>query len=219
MKKYIFIEKDYITKELKTSLGINDPLKNTVELEDYYLISISEDENDLALEKYRRFDAEEASTMADKIKLGVFDDEYLEVKPAPFQSKFLPNGGKLYKRVHGENNTIASGETGFINFVVPYPECKFSGAEIIGCEVKDIVNFYVLDTVTNTYSQAPVEIYGANFPLNQFGFDVEMRKDSYENTSNYDASLYYGMELMCAYKNNGLDEKYIAVNFELHEVK
>ena len=137
-----------------------------------------------------------------------------------FASKAVAEG-KLFKRVHGANTTIVAGATGYVELIIPYPTCKFSGAEIIGADIKDTVDFFVLDNDTNTYSQEPVQTYGPNFVLNQFGFDVEMYPAGlvYSNVSNYDADLFQTMQLLCAYKNNGNAEKYIALNFELHEVK
>jgi len=122
----------------------------------------------------------------------------------------------LYKRVHGINVEIPAGQTGFLDFAVPYPEVKFSGAKIFGCDLKDTLDFFILDTETNTYSQAQ----GSFYVLNQFGFDVEMPPMGiYENTSNYSASLYAGMIVSCAYKNNGTESKYISMNMWIHEVK
>jgi hypothetical protein len=133
----------------------------------------------------------------------------------PFAAKTLPNGKKLYKRVHGVNATIVAGQTTNIDFIVPYNTCKFSGAEIFGCDLGDTINYYVLDTTNNTYSGAP----GSNYQLNQFGFNVEMPSGEYENTSNYDADLYLGMVVRCQYTNNGQSTKYISSNLWLHEVK
>jgi len=143
---------------------------------------------------------------------------YLPV--ASFASKAVAEG-KLFKRVHGVNAVCAAGVTGYVELVVPYPTCKFSGAEIIGGDVGDTVDFFVLDNDTNTYSGVPLDPYGPNFILNQFGFNVEMYPAGliYSNTSNYDASLFQAMRLLCAYKNNGTADKRIAVNYELHEVK
>lgn len=141
----------------------------------------------------------------------------------PFASKTMSISGvkkSLFKRVHGVSETALKDDETYIDFVIPYPHCKFSGANIIGCKLKDKVDFLVLDNVTNTYSGLDVGTYGANFTLNKFGFDVEMPDEPYENTSNYDADLYYGMVIRCIYKNTSLtDDKYIAVNFWLHEVK
>lgn len=150
------------------------------------------------------------------------DSEGLQVVKSrlnPFADKKVSEGN-LFKRVHGVSSLdIPANTTGYIELVIPYPQCKFSGAMIINCELGDTVDFLILDTATNTYSQAPIEMYGANFPLNQFGFDVVMPNGSYENTSNYDADLYQGMELLCAYKNNSATAKKVYMNVELHEVK
>lgn len=137
----------------------------------------------------------------------------------PFaDKKILVNGElkSLFKRVHGTSKTIAAGQTDNIDFVVPYPVCKFSGAEVFGAAFGDTLNFKVLDDGANTYSGAP----GSNYMLNQFGFAVEMSPSGeYANTSNYDADLYYGMVLRCEFTNNGADPKRVAVNLWLHEVK
>ena len=143
----------------------------------------------------------------------------ITLQPA-FRSKSLPEGN-LFKRVHGASSIdIPANTTGYITFAVPYPVCKFSGATIINIDLGDTLDFFVLDTAVNTFSGLPVETYGANFPLNQFGFDVVMPNgNEYTNTSNYDADLYQDMQVMCAYKNNSATAKKVHMNVELHEVK
>ena len=138
---------------------------------------------------------------------------------SPFALKEI-GGLKLFKRVHGVSSaSIPANTTGYIILTVPYNICKFSGAELIGCIEGDSLDYLILDDANNTYSQAPVETYGANFPLNQFGFDVKMPNGRYNNTSNYDADLYLGMQLMCSYKNNTAEAQVIHMNVELHELK
>lgn len=139
-------------------------------------------------------------------------------QPAFADKKIWVNGVEknLFKRVHGVSETITAGQTVNIDFVVPYAQCKFTGANIFGCKLEDTLNFKVLDDASNTYSGAP----GSNYMLNQFGYDVELPDNGvYENTSNYDADLYIGMILRCEYTNNGNADKYIAMNVWLHEVK
>lgn len=147
----------------------------------------------------------------------------VEVNSAPpFAAKTIKINGitkKLFKRVHGVNETISSGQTVNIDFTVPYAWAKFTGAEIFGCTKEDTLNFYVLDTATNTYSGLDPQVYGANFTLNQFGFDVELPDGPYANTSDYDADLYQYMIIRCEYTNNGASSKYIGMNVWLHEVK
>ena len=142
----------------------------------------------------------------------------------PFANKQIidaqGNVKDLFKRVHGCNTTIAAGATKSLDFSVPWPVAKFTGAEIFGVDLKDTLNFYVLDDANNTYSGLDVGTYGANFTLNQFGFNVEMPPGGeYANTSNYDADIYFGMIIRCEYTNNGTASKYIAMNPWLHEVK
>ena len=142
-----------------------------------------------------------------------------QVKTMPFSSNTITVDGEtkgLYKRVHGVNVVIPAGQTGYLDFVSPYSATKFTGAEIFGGVIGDSLDFFVLDSVNNDYSGAP----GSHYILNQFGFDVQMCPGGkYANTSNYDADIYYGMVINCAFKNNGTEDKIIAMNVWLHEVK
>jgi len=141
-----------------------------------------------------------------------------------FASKKVIVGGEeksLYKRMHGVNNpAIAAGTTGEIILTVPYAVVKFTGAQIIGAELKDTITLAVLDTDTNAISGMDVGTYGPNLQLNQFGFDVELPSTGYYgNESKYDADLFQGMKIKAVYSNNGAEAKYIGINFVLHEVK
>lgn len=136
----------------------------------------------------------------------------------PFAAKTIEVNGvtkKLFKRVHGENLSIATGATGHIDHTVTYTTCKFSGAEIFNTDLGDTVDFKILDDASNTYSGAP----GSNYELNQFGFNVEMPADRYKNTSNYDADLQVGMIIRCSYTNNSGATKTVSMNVWLHEIK
>jgi hypothetical protein len=135
-----------------------------------------------------------------------------------FNSKSLPNGQKLFKRVHGAGSvSIPAGQTGIIDFSVPYTHAKISGAEVFGGNHLDTIDLFILDTDTNTYSGAPIEY--PNYLLNQFAFDVNLSPSGqYLSNSNYDADLYQSMVISCAIKNNGTETKIISINFILHEV-
>ena len=128
----------------------------------------------------------------------------------PFAAKTLPNGKKLYARTHGKKFTVTPGQN-TLEFDIPYGECKLSGVQIINCELAECLDFFVLDDDVGTYSTIP------NYPLNQFGFDVFMTKDSYVRESNYDASLYQNMTISIQYKAEVGKDVYI--NYMLHEVK
>lgn len=144
-------------------------------------------------------------------------------KQYPFSAKNIEVNGvvkKIFKRVHGINNpSIQAGQTVNIDLVIPYAWVKFTGAEIFGCELGDIVNFTVHDNATNTISGLDPQVYGANVQLNKFGYDVVMPNGEYQNTSDYDADLYQNMIIRCTYTNNGQSTKYIGINVWLHEVK
>ena len=128
----------------------------------------------------------------------------------PFSSKTLSNGKKLYKREHGIQQTLSAGSNNII-FTVPYPWVKIIGIELVGGEALDIVDLNILDSTAGTYSGVP------NYKLNQFGFSVNVAPGFYEEVCNYDADLYYGMQIKLVY--NSISAKTIGINFNLNEVK
>ena len=127
-----------------------------------------------------------------------------------FASKKLPDGKKLYKRVHGISESLSAGSNNVL-FTVPYPHAKMLGTEIIGAEFGDYCDFCILDDTSGTCSGTP------NQQLNQFGFGVQIAKDAHEEKSNYDADLYYGMQIKLVY--NSVSAKDVGFNFDLNEVK
>lgn len=143
---------------------------------------------------------------------------------SPFSSKSV-GGKKLYRRKHGVGS-ICQPITGVpftdIPLVVPYNFCKIDKIEIVGCELGDKVNFKVYDNTEGIVQQSmgmPLASIVPNRLLNQFGFDVNVPKDFYEDHSQYDADLYKGMIVEVEYINNGNVSKFIGVNYTLHEMK
>ena len=130
----------------------------------------------------------------------------------PFADKVLPNGKKLYTRVHGVSASV-SGTPDNIDFVIPYDNCKLTGIEILNGLVGDTCNLKVLDTPTGTISGV------ANYMLNQFGFDVNVNKDFYKRESAYDADLRKDMKIRIEYESIAALPANVFVNFILHEVK
>lgn len=128
----------------------------------------------------------------------------------PFASKTLPNGKKLYKREHGIQQALTTGSNNIV-FTVPYPWVKIIGMEIIGGTILDKCDLNILDSTSGTYSGV------ANYKLNQFGFNVNVSADCYEEQNAYDADLYYGMQIQIVYTS--VSDKTIAINFNLSEVK
>jgi len=127
-----------------------------------------------------------------------------------FSSKTLPNGKKLYKREHGIQSNLTSGANTIL-YTIPYAWVKIIGLELVGGELLDTVDFFVLDSTSGTYSGVP------NYTLNQFGFNVNVAPDEYVNVCNYDADLYYGMQVKIVY--NSVSNKTVGINFNLNEVK
>lgn len=135
-----------------------------------------------------------------------------EVASAPFASKQLSNGQKLFKRVHGVSKTIAANSTDTIQLIVPYSQAKINGLEIVGARHGDTANFNVYDTADGTISSIP------NYKLNQFGFNVNLAKDFYKEKSQYDADIIQNMVLELEITNNNDTEVLIGANFILHQL-
>lgn len=128
----------------------------------------------------------------------------------PFADKVLPDGKKLFKRVHGVSASF-NNETKKIEFVIPYNECKITGVEILNCNYGDTANLNVYDSSTGIISGFP------NVKLNQFGFNVFINEKYHKETSNYDADLFLGMKV--SVEITASQQKDIYVNFILHEVR
>lgn len=133
-----------------------------------------------------------------------------KVTQYPFSDKVLPNGKKMFTRIHGVSSTITSSPSS-IDFEVPYDSCKITGIEIMGGSIGDMVDFEVVDTSTGTISGVP------NLSLNKFGHDVNVSKDLYKYKSSYDADLIKGMKLRIVY-NTSEPSKAVYINLILHQV-
>ena len=128
---------------------------------------------------------------------------------SPFADKHVGDKS-LFKRVHGILQDCVVGNNDFY-FTIPYAAAKLNVIEIIGGEIGDTADFFVLDTAAGTVSTIP------NYPLNQFAFDIVISKDYYEKHSEYDADVFTGLQLYC--RVTSLSAKKIGVNFILNEAK
>ena len=135
--------------------------------------------------------------------------EVLSTTP-PFTNKTTIDGKNLYARTTGKSFTLTAGAN-TLDFDIPYAHVKITGMEIIGSEVGDTLDFFVLDDDSGTYSTVP------NYVLNQFGYDVAVPDGFYKRESNYDADLYYNMCISITYYSTSAKTVYI--NYVLHEVK
>lgn len=141
-------------------------------------------------------------------------------KQKPFGEKVLPDGKKIFRRVHGHSGSVQDTPTN-IDFVVPYAKCKILGVEILNAKLGDKANFQVLDTADGLVQQSMGVPAGSITPflqLNQYGFDVFIRPDSALYPSKYDADLIGGMVLRMAYDPVDVEARTIYINFDLHEV-
>lgn len=135
-----------------------------------------------------------------------------EVASAPFASKTLATGQKLFRRKHGIKQTIPANSTENLELVVPYSFCKVNKVEIINSTAGDTVNFKVYDNSVGSISTVP------NLMLNQFGFDVVLPSNFYVDKSNYDADLINGMKISVEYTNTKSEDVEIGINIILHEM-
>jgi hypothetical protein len=143
--------------------------------------------------------------------------QQVEVKiqpPAnPFSAKNEVISGvlkKYYKREHGIQQDLTAGYN-WIYFTIPYPWVKLAGIEILFGERFDYTDLYVLDSATGAYSTIP------SYPLNKFGYAVNVAETEYEENSAYPADLYQGMQVAFYYYSQ--TAKRVAINFNLTEVK
>lgn len=132
----------------------------------------------------------------------------------PFADKVLPNGKRLFTRVHGTSSSVA-GTPDNIDFEIPYAMCKLTGIDIINGELGDKINLKILDTATGTISGVP------NAVLNQFAFNVNIASNFHKFESKYDADMIQGLKIRVEFDaiTPDLLPKTIYINFYLHEVK
>jgi hypothetical protein len=130
----------------------------------------------------------------------------------PFADKILPNGQKLFKRVHGVQATVPANTTQSISFTVPYLQAKINGLQVMGASLGDTANFKVYDNALGTISGVP------DLMLNQFGFNVCLTKDFHVEESQYDADVIQGMKLELEFTNSTASSVTIGTNFIIHEV-
>lgn len=129
---------------------------------------------------------------------------------APFADKVLQDGKDIFKREHGVQFVLAVGQNDCI-FTVPYNWVKIIGVEIINGQSLDYCDFYILDSITGTYSTIP------NYQLNQFGYSVNISSDFFQKVNNYEADLYLGMQIKIVYYSQSI--KTIGINYNLNEIK
>ena len=129
----------------------------------------------------------------------------------PFSSKTLANGKSLYKRFAGISQVLTAGSNTFTWQQSSYPWAKFLGIEVIGAELGDTCDLYVLDTPSGTYSGVP------NYPLNQFAFSANVAPSYYRHISEYDADIRQNLQIKFVY--NSVSAKTLYINFDMNEVK
>ena len=141
---------------------------------------------------------------------------------APFKSKVLWNGDRLFRRKHGLNLTCNMNSETCFEFVCPYDKAKINIVEVINGSHGDCVDFKVYDTPTGAVQLSqgvdPNDVVPSKM-LNQFGFDVYISEGIYSDKSDYDADIIKDMKIEITYKNNSLlVTKDVSINVVFHEV-
>lgn len=136
------------------------------------------------------------------------------VKANPFSDKRLPDGKKLFRRVHGLKLTLTPEGNSTLEFTIPYAACKINEVSIVWAPEGVQADFEVYDTPTGAISTVP------NLKLNQFGFNVAVSKDHFKDVSAYDADLIQDMKLKVILKQGAgyTSAKEVGINIVLHEV-
>lgn len=129
----------------------------------------------------------------------------------PFASKILSNGKSLFKRFTGISQPLTSGSNTFSWTQSIFPWVKFLGLEVLGGELGDTCDLYVLDTSTGTYSGYP------NAVLNRFAFSANIAPNYYKHISEYDADMFQNLQIKFVY--NSISSKTLYINFDMNEVK
>lgn len=209
MRHYIIIHKDRIVDGIAGENNEPSDLNETQKV-----IKIT-DTNKNLFPGYIRYTQDEINSLIVSGAAAVerLDDEPKNVvvgAPAPFANKQLPDGKKLYSRVTGNKYVCTTG-INVLEYTITHNQVKFNELELIGGEIGDTVCLKVLDTVTGSYTTVP------NYQLNQFGFNVNVGKDFYSRSSNYDADLFIGMRIVVEY--DSISSKEVGINFVIHEVK
>jgi hypothetical protein len=147
------------------------------------------------------------------------NEEVITAITEPFSAKTLPTGENLFKRMHGSDIVdILPGESETMEIEIGYPWAKIEAMEMLGCGESHTCSLHILDSQNNDYSKAPVGVVGEHYKLNQFAYDINLRKDYHRLSSKYDADLYLGMVVQLVVTNNSQEASKVSLNIELNEV-
>jgi hypothetical protein len=143
-------------------------------------------------------------------------------QPLPFASKELPDGKKLFRRVHGFKVQLVANGDAVGTFTIPYASAKINEAEIVNAPAGLTVDFEVLDTDQGTIQISKGVPPGSAVPnlmLDKFGHDVNVAAVHYNDKSPYDADVIQGMKIRVTLKNPTNSTDLVGVNIVVHEVK
>lgn len=131
-----------------------------------------------------------------------------------FASNATADGRILYTKVHGMKADITSGQTHIFQFVIPYTEVYFQGAQIL-MDIVSVSDF----TINYPDPMPPGQESLAGQVVEQYGFSVNMGKILFEKNGQYAAKVPQGFMLECAVSNDTDITQEFGVNFMLHEIR
>jgi hypothetical protein len=222
MKLILKNKSDTVFSYLSNAVVLNGKGENeccSLEVSSKYWIALSKDVNFIKDLRFNNFTINdgisdfEAPASEEIFKRLVSSVAYITTSPQPFAEKVLPNGKKVYTRIHGIKKALA-GTQDALEFVIPYNSCKITGIEIINGKLGDAASLRVFDTPTGTISGIE------NQELNQFGFEMNIAPDFYKYKSDYDADLIKDLKVEVEYTTEADPEgRVVYINLFLHEVK
>lgn len=201
---WVIVKESFITKK---NMGEFSPRKLS---NGQYLLRVTEGNEDILI-GLKRYSAEGLLLMdLESPKMFKEKEETVhELYQAPFSSKTLPTGEKLYRRGRGFEFQVVAG---FNNLEITSPyKCKINQIEFINSLLGESVDLFVLDTANGDLTGVP------KYALNQFGFSVYLPDGRYVDHSKYDAEIETGMIINLKY--NALSARTLFINIPFHELK
>lgn len=131
----------------------------------------------------------------------------------PFASRLLGEQ-QMFKQIRGISQACTQGQNTIV-WENPYPQAKLMATEVVGAEIGDTCDVFVLDRDGENELLPP--LFGvANAVLKQFGYSVNVPEKFYRHRSEFPTDIYQGMQIKYVY--NSLTAKTIRINLILNEV-
>lgn len=128
---------------------------------------------------------------------------------------------KLYREKFGKKHVLSQGESTLI-FENPFDVAKINKAEFKWFPENVTVDLFIADSSDGIYQKTvlgiPENEIIPDLVLNQHGHSVGIGQGEDCDTSEYDATLLKGMQVVSIF-DNGSEEKNVCMNIVLHRVE